>query len=66
MRIEVNGEPREVAEGLTVRELLVTLALADQLVAVERNEEIVPRAEHVTARLADGDRVEIVQFVVGG
>lgn len=66
MRIEVNGEPREVAEGLTVRELLVTLALADQLVAVERNEEIVPRAEHVTARLADGDRVEIVQFVGGG
>lgn len=66
MRIEVNGEPREVADGLTVRELLVQLALGDQVVAVERNEEIVPRAEHVSARLAEGDRVEIVHFVGGG
>lgn len=66
MRIEVNGEPREVADGLTVRELLVVLALGDRLVAVERNEEIIPRAEHATARLAEGDRLEIVQFVGGG
>ena len=62
----MNGEPRDVADGITVRELLVTLALADQLVAVERNEEIVPRAEHATAALAEGDRLEIVQFVGGG
>jgi sulfur carrier protein len=66
MRIEVNGEPRDVAEGITVRELLVELALADQLVAVERNEEIVPRAEHASARLSPDDRVEVVHFVGGG
>ena len=62
----VHGEPRDVADGLTVRELLVELALGDQLVAVERNEEIVPRAEHASARLSQGDRLEIVQFVGGG
>jgi sulfur carrier protein len=66
MRLEVNGEAREVAEGTTVRELLVALALGDQLVAVERNEEIVPRAEHASAVLRDGDRLEIVRFVGGG
>lgn len=66
MRVEVNGEPREVADGITVGELLAALALGDQLVAVERNEEIVPRAEHGRAVLRDGDRVEIVQFVGGG
>jgi len=66
VRIEVNGEAREVDEGLTVGGLLSALSLAGQLVAVERNEEIVPRAEHGRAVLAEGDRIEIVQFVGGG
>ncbi len=66
MRIEVNGEAREVAPETTVRGLLELLGLAETLVAVERNEEIVPRAEHGTTSLADGDQVEVVQFVGGG
>jgi sulfur carrier protein len=66
MRIEVNGEAREVSAELTVRGLLELLGLGDTLVAVERNEEIVPRAEHGTTSLADGDRVEVVHFVGGG
>lgn len=66
MRIEVNGEAREIASDTTVRGLLEVLGLGDALVAVERNQEIVPRAEHGTTRLADGDRVEVVHFVGGG
>ena len=66
MRIEVNGEVHEIASQATVRDLLVDLGLGTTLVAVERNEEIVPRAEHATTRLADGDRVEVVHFVGGG
>jgi len=66
MQIVVNGEPREVASELTVRELLVELGLGDTLVAVERNEEIVPRATHAEARLTAGDVVEVVHFVGGG
>ena len=66
MRIEVIGEAQDVRAGLTVGELLVTLGLGGQLVAVERNHDIVPRAEHATTELADGDRVEVVQFVGGG
>ncbi|NCQ60606.1 MAG: sulfur carrier protein ThiS [Myxococcales bacterium] len=66
MRIEVNGEDREIEAGATVRTLLEAMSLGDVLVAVERNEEIIPRAEHGTATLNDGDVVEVVHFVGGG
>ncbi len=66
MRIEVNGEAREIAPGTTVAALLEQLGLGGVLVAVERNRDIVPRAEHAQTAIADGDRLEIVQFVGGG
>ncbi len=66
MRVEVNGEARDVAPGTTVRGLLDALGLGDTLVAVERNHEIVPRAAHASTEVADGDRLEIVHFVGGG
>ena len=66
MRIEVNGEPRQVSDGITVLSLLRELEVASGPVAVERNAEIVPRAEHATTVLRDGDKVEVVQFVGGG
>ncbi len=66
MRIEINGEPREVAPNLTVLALIETLGLAGKPVAVERNAEIVPRATHGQVQLAEGDKLEVVQFVGGG
>lgn len=66
MRVQVNGEPRELGEHATVKDVLAAIGLAEQVVAVERNEVIVPRAEHATTLLADGDRLEVVQFVGGG
>ena len=66
MRIVLNGEAREVTDGLTVKGLLRELGLEGVLVAVERNEEIVPRATHDTAVLHDGDAIEVVHFVGGG
>ena len=65
MRIEVNGEPREIAAG-TILDLVETLGLNPKKVAVERNLEIVPRSLHGETALADGDRIEIVQLVGGG
>jgi sulfur carrier protein len=64
--IIVNGEPRATRDGQTVTELLAELGLDPRQVAVERNREIVPRAEHGQAVLADGDQLEIVTFVGGG
>jgi thiamine biosynthesis protein ThiS len=66
MRIEVNGEPRDVDAGTTIGALLEQLGLGATLVAVERNEEIEPRAAHREAAIRDGDRIEIVHFVGGG
>ena len=66
MQISVNGEAHEVPEGTTVRGLVEILGLTDGPVAVERNREVVPRAEHSSAALAPGDVVEIVHFVGGG
>ena len=65
MRIEVNGEHREV-EASTILALVEELGLDVRKVAVERNLEIVPRSLHATTALAEGDRVELVQFVGGG
>jgi sulfur carrier protein len=66
MNITVNGEACEVPGAITVRGLIERLGLGDGPVAVERNGEVVPRAEHAGAPLADGDAVEIVHFVGGG
>ncbi|MFT3921359.1 MAG: sulfur carrier protein ThiS [Myxococcales bacterium] len=66
MRIEINGEPREVQEGLTIGVLLETLGLGERPVAVERNADIVPRAQHASTCLLEGDKLEVVQFVGGG
>jgi sulfur carrier protein len=65
MRIEVNGEHREV-EAATILALVEELGLDVRKVAVERNLEIVPRSLHASTALVDGDRVELVQFVGGG
>jgi sulfur carrier protein len=66
MRVQVNGESREVDPGSTLGVLLQQLGLSARPVAVERNAQIVPRAAHHDTVLAEGDRLEIVQFVGGG
>jgi sulfur carrier protein len=66
MRISVNGESRTVAGGATVAALLAELGVTTGRVAVELNRQIVPRAEHGSTVLRDGDKVEIVTFVGGG
>lgn len=62
----VNGEARAVARGTTIKALIALLDLAEVRVAVERNRVVVPRADHDTAVLSDGDRLELVTFVGGG
>lgn len=63
--VTINGEPRRVPAALTVRALLDHLGVAGAA-AVERNREIVPRAQHTTAVIAAGDTLEIVDLVGGG
>ena len=66
MNVTINGEAREVPEGLSVAGLLAHLGLAPERVAIERNLEILPRAQWEATRVQPADRYEIVHFVGGG
>jgi len=66
IQIVVNGEPKSVAEGLTVMGLLRLLELDPARVAVELDRRIVKPAMWEDTVLAEGARLEIVQFVGGG
>jgi thiazole synthase len=66
LRITVNGEPRVAAPGTTVAALVAQLGMDAARVAVERNQDVVPRKTWSEATLGDGDEVEIVAFVGGG
>lgn len=66
MRITLNGEPRELEREMSVDELLASLGVKGERVAVEVNLEVVRRDARATRAIKDGDEVEIVSFVGGG
>ncbi len=66
MNIVLNGEQRGLEEALTLHGLIDRLALSGKRLAVEVNEEVVPRSLHTEYWLHDGDRVEIVHAIGGG
>jgi sulfur carrier protein len=66
MQIELNGEKRDVADGLTIAGLLNELDVKQPHVAVEVNLEVVPRARYAETTLQTGDRLEVVTLVGGG
>lgn len=66
MNIVLNGEQRGLEDTLTLLGLIDRLELSGKRLAVEVNEEVVPRSLHSGYRLRDGDRVEIVHAIGGG
>jgi thiamine biosynthesis protein ThiS len=64
--ITVNGERRELPVGSTIADLVRELGLQPAQVAVERNRELVRRADHAATALAAGDQLEVVTFFGGG
>jgi sulfur carrier protein len=65
MKIMVNGQEQALTAPVTVAALLDELGMAGKRVAVEVNQEIVPRSRHLQFQLNDSDRVEVV-FAIGG
>jgi sulfur carrier protein len=66
MQLTLNGEPRQVRDGLTVAELVSDLGLRARRIAVEINLDVLARDDFERRALRDGDVVEIVQFIGGG
>ncbi|MCL6636477.1 MAG: sulfur carrier protein ThiS [Alicyclobacillus sp.] len=66
MRVTVNGQPREIPDGLTVQGMLEWFELGEERVAVECNGAILDRSGFATHVLQPGDVLEVVRFVGGG
>lgn len=64
--VVINGEPRELPDGLNVLDMLSQLGILANRVAIERNRDILPRARWQQTPVEANDSYEIVQFVGGG
>lgn len=64
--IDVNGNQTEIKEGSGISDLISSLGLAAERVAVELNRKLVRRADWASTMISEGDKVEIVHFVGGG
>lgn len=66
VKIRLNGEEKEIADGVSVAQLLDELKIRAGRVVVELNRDIVSREAHASTLLKAGDALEIVHFVGGG
>ena len=63
--VKINGEELDMA-GKTLAEYLAAANYDPKRIVIERNEELVPKAQYGETILQDGDIVEVVSFVGGG
>jgi thiamine biosynthesis protein ThiS len=66
LTIKLNGDRYDLAAPLTISELLSRLEIDPRRVAIERNFLVIKRAAYETTQIAEGDEIEIVNFVGGG
>jgi sulfur carrier protein len=66
MQIVLNGQYTQVIDQCSITKILEILELQNRRVAVEVNQEVIPRAQHMSFVLSHGDQVEIIQAVGGG
>ncbi len=66
MQIYLNGEQQQVPDNISMAALIESLALSDKRIAVEVNEELVPRSTYSDYSLSSQDSVEIVHAIGGG
>jgi sulfur carrier protein len=66
MKIHINGEQKEITDGLSIAVLLDELEIRPARVVVELNRAIISREAQESTSLKDGDVLEIVHFVGGG
>jgi len=66
IRITVNGQPVEIASRMTVQQILDSVDVPPNYLAVEVNANVVVREDYATTMVDDGDEVELVTLVGGG
>jgi thiamine biosynthesis protein ThiS len=66
MNIIINGETKEIANEVNLKELLAQLSLPSERIAIELNREVVRKKDWETIRVKGGDKLEVIHFVGGG
>ncbi|HET8705327.1 MAG TPA: sulfur carrier protein ThiS [Pseudomonadales bacterium] len=66
MSFQLNGESKQIESGKTLTDLVALLGLTGKRIAIEVNEEIIPRGEHASTQIQPGDKIEIVNAIGGG
>jgi len=66
MNILLNGEPNQVDNNTSLSQLIESLDLGGKRLAIEVNNRIIPRSQHTTHLLSEGDKIEIVHAIGGG
>ncbi|GGC92171.1 sulfur carrier protein ThiS [Vreelandella lutescens] len=66
IQLTLNGEPYAMTAGLTAADLIEQLGLGGRRIAVEINEQIVPKSQLAATPLASGDQIEVVHAIGGG
>lgn len=66
MKIQLNGQSTEIPDGTDLLGLLALRGVASELVAIELNEAMVPRAKREGVALKEGDVVELLKMIAGG
>lgn len=66
LTLHINGQKREIQDGISLQELLQDIGLSPQALAVAVNSEIVPRSELERVHPRNGDQIEIIRAVGGG
>ena len=66
MNILLNNKPEKLFDGLTVKKLLENKNVKNKYYAVEINRKIIPKSDHETYVIKDGDRIEIITAIGGG
>ena len=66
MNIILNGEAKQLDDNTYLNQLIEQLNIEGKRIAVEINQEIMPKSEHATYKIKDGDNIEIVHAIGGG
>ena len=66
MKVFINGETKEIAEQVSLLELLKAFSLPSERIAIELNKQVVRKKDWESILINDTDRIEIVHFVGGG
>jgi thiamine biosynthesis protein ThiS len=66
MRVEINGETKELPRELNLNELLEHLSMPSRLLAIELNKQVVRRKDWGDIKIKDSDVIEVIHFVGGG